>query len=87
MEASDSCSGSGDFGRGLKGKHNSLRTGSLKPKGDVIGDLTLIQRLKVEVRRNSLSELVQLRPKQQFPQLGLADNDELQNLVLIGIDV
>ena len=83
----DAAAGGGDFGRGLKRKHYSRRSGSLKAESDVIGDLALAQGLKVEVRRNSLRELVQLGGDQQVTQLRLPDDDKLQNLVFVRIDI
>ena len=41
----------------------------------------------MEIRRNALRKLVQLRGQKQVPQLGLSDDDQLQNLMFVGIDV
>ena len=58
-----------------------------KPKRDVIGDLPLIERPQMEVRGNALGKLMQLRRQEQIPQLGLSDQNQLQDLKLVGVDI
>ena len=41
----------------------------------------------MKVGRYPLRELMQLRGKKQVPQLRLSDQDELQDLKLVGVDV
>ncbi len=53
-----------------------------------IGDrLVLLQRLEVVAARDALRELAQLRPREHFAQLRLADQDDLQELLRRGLEV
>src|SRR4030081_3144614 len=47
----------------------------------------LIQRPQMEIGGYSLGELVQLRREKEIPQLGLSNQDQLQDLKFIGVNV
>ena len=58
-----------------------------KPKGDIVGHFSLVQRPKMEVGGNPLGKLMQARGEKEIPQLGLPDQDQLQNLKFVGVDI
>ena len=46
-----------------------------------------LERCQMIVRGDALDELAQIRPRQQFAQLGLADQDDLQQKIAVRVDV
>jgi len=58
-----------------------------QPVLDVVRRLLLGQRVEVEARHHPLRELLQFGLEQHVAQLGLADQDDLQQLALVGLQV
>src|SRR5690606_23936216 len=72
---------------GIHGKERQIAPGNVKPVLDIGVDILGRQRREMEIGRDALRKLDQLWRAQQFLQLRLADENELQELVVIGIDV
>src|SRR6266702_3360 len=83
----DAAAGIADPGASITGEKRPRRTHRMQPERDIIGDVAITQRPQVKVRGNPLRKLVQLRGQQKVPELRLTDQNQLQNLMLIGIDV
>src|SRR6185312_10672097 len=71
----------------LHGKQWSGRADGPKAEVDIVGDLLLIQRTQMEIGRDALGELMQARGEQQFAQLRLSDEDQLQDLKFVSVDI
>ena len=72
---------------GLVGEQMNARAGRAQAEADVIADLVAAQGFEMKVRRDALGELQKFRAEQRFLELGLPDEDRLQELMLVDIDV
>ena len=61
-----------------------LQAGNLQPVPDISGGLLEIQWLEIITGGNALIQLAKLRAAKKFHQLGLANQDNLQQLAGIG---
>jgi hypothetical protein len=72
--------------RGVEGQR-ALQAGHGQAVVDVLRRSRLRQRAQVVARDDALRQLLQFRPRQHGAQLGLADEDDLQQLALAGLQV
>src|SRR5690625_7644998 len=66
---------------------HSATTGHFQPVEKVVAHLFEVQRTQVVLHRDALGNLCQLGALENVQQLGLADQDNLHQLVPIGGDV
>src|SRR6185436_3411827 len=71
----------------IVGKEVRMRVHCSQTKIDVFADFIGIQWPEMEIRRNPLRELQKLRRPKQILQLRLANEYDLQELLLIRVDV
>ncbi len=71
---------------GVEG-HGHRHAGDRQAVADVALGLGRGQRAQVVARDHALRELLELGPPEQVAQLGLADQDDLQQLALVGLEV
>ena len=70
----------------MKIRH-ALRAGQFQPVLDVLGHLEARERHEMITHRDALAQLAQARAVQAVAQLRLADQDDLQQLAVVGFDV
>src|SRR4029079_11729574 len=85
--ARNPATGLGDQLTGFIREQVDARAGSAQPEADIFADLVPAQRLEMEIRRHALREPQELGPEQSFPELRLADQNGLQELILVYIHI
>jgi hypothetical protein len=64
-----------------------FRAGQFQPVLDILADLEARERLEMITHRDALAQLAQARAVQAVAQLRLAQQDDLQQLAVVGLDV
>ena len=74
-------------GRGAREFQRRAERGAAQPMVDVVAGFVRVERRQVIADRDPLPELLQLRRRELVAQVRLADQDDLQQLRLLGLEV